>query len=73
VTLAALPPAALTTGCEVLQKSFELSGVAKETLFFNAMDKKARSKRLETFSNKTITVKCETQFQNKKITSEARP
>jgi len=51
VKLAALSPAALTIGCEVRQKYFELSRVAKETIFFTAMDRKAISERLETFSN----------------------
>jgi len=69
VRLAALQPAALTTACEVRQKNFELSRVAKETIFFTAMDRKAISERLETFSNEKITLKCETLLQNKKSTS----
>jgi len=69
VKLAELSPAALTTGCEVGKKIFELSRVAKETICFTAMDRKAMSERLETFSNEKFTLNCETHLQNKKTTS----
>jgi len=69
VKLAALSPAALTTGCEVREKNFELPRISKKTIFFAAMDRKAMSERLETFSNEKITLKCKTHLQNKKTTS----
>jgi len=54
VKLAALSPAALTTGCEVRHKNFQLSRFAKETIIFTAVERKAMSERLETFSNEKI-------------------
>ena len=66
---AALSPAALTIGCEVRQLNFELSRGDTETIFCTALDSKAISERLETFSTKKITLKCKTYLQNKKTTS----